>query len=46
VIVDDLEISNNYIRKFSELQQVACPEGEVDKIIDSMIDRIRCCARV
>lgn len=46
VIVDDLEISNNYIRKFSELQQVACPEGEVDKIIDSMIDRIRHCARV
>jgi transcriptional regulator with XRE-family HTH domain len=41
IIVDDSETSDNYIRKFSKLQHVACPEGEVDKIIDSVIDRMR-----
>jgi hypothetical protein len=39
-IVDDSDTSDNYIRKFSKLQHVACPEGEVDKIIDSMVDRM------
>ncbi|HEV2781025.1 MAG TPA: helix-turn-helix transcriptional regulator [Actinophytocola sp.] len=41
VIVDDPETSSNYISKFSKLQQIACPEGEVDKIIDPVIERMR-----
>jgi transcriptional regulator with XRE-family HTH domain len=41
VIVDDLEASNNYIRKFSKLQTIACSQGDVDEIIDSVINKMR-----
>jgi transcriptional regulator with XRE-family HTH domain len=41
VIVDDSEASGNYIRKFRKLQKIASPEGEVDKIIDSVIAKMR-----
>jgi len=46
VILNDLETSSSYIETFLTVQQLACLEGEVDKIIDPVIDRMRLGAMV
>jgi transcriptional regulator with XRE-family HTH domain len=40
LINNDPEASSKYVETFYELQEIACPEGEVSKIIDSVIDKI------
>jgi transcriptional regulator with XRE-family HTH domain len=46
LIVNDPDTSSSYIETFLAVQQLACLEEEVDKIIDPVIDRMRLGAMV
>jgi transcriptional regulator with XRE-family HTH domain len=46
VILDHPDKSNHYIETFLAVQRIACIEGEVDRIIDTVIDRMRLGAMV
>jgi transcriptional regulator with XRE-family HTH domain len=41
LINNDLETSSKYVEVFYEVQDIATPKGEVSKIIDPVIDRMR-----
>jgi transcriptional regulator with XRE-family HTH domain len=41
VILDDPETSNHYVERFLAVARIACLEWEVDKIVDTVIDRMR-----
>jgi nucleoside phosphorylase/transcriptional regulator with XRE-family HTH domain len=40
-ILDDPEMLSSYLRTFDQLKDTACPEDELDTIIDPVIDRLR-----